>query len=220
MKLKVFITGLLISFCFFTNIKAQKLDPDFSLPTPITSAEIRAIRVQDDGKILVGGSFKYYESLEISSLIRLNNDGTLDETFQYNSDDKIYDIEVQSTGAILINTYKKLIQLKSVGQVVAEIDSLYMISTFITQPDDKVVVIGYRKIDENTSTPALYRFNSDLTPDPTFNQTNSFDSYLTDIALQNDKIIVSGRFSEINGIEKNNMKVSILELEPMMVSVQ
>ena len=205
MKLKVFITGLLISFCFFTNIKAQKLDPDFSLPTPITSAEIRAIRVQDDGKILVGGSFKYYESLEISSLIRLNNDGTLDETFQYNSDDKIYDIEVQSTGAILINTYKKLIQLNSVGQVVAEIDSLYMISTFITQPDDKVVVIGYRKIDENTSTPALYRFNSDLTPDPTFNQTNSFDSYLTDIALQNDKIIVSGRFSEINGIEKNNM---------------
>ncbi|PLX20257.1 MAG: hypothetical protein C0597_04340, partial [Marinilabiliales bacterium] len=205
MKLKVLFVALLACISISLKTTAQKLDPTFSLPTPITFGDIRDIKTQNDGKILVGGSFNYYESDSIGSLIRLNEDGSLDETFSYDSTGKIYDIGIQSAGNIIINSYDKLVQLNSEGSVLQTIDTLKSITTFVIQPDDKIVVIGSRKIDNTTSTPALYRFNSDLSPDNSFNQANSFDSYLTDIALQDDKIIISGRFSEISGVEKHNI---------------
>lgn len=205
MKLKVFITSLLISFCFLNSLKAQKIDPDFSLPTPITSADIRAIRVQDDGKILIGGNIQFFESEKVNTLIRLNADGTLDETFAYDSTGTVKDIELQSNGKVVINSLNKLIQLNSSGEIINYIDTINTITSFLIQPDDKIIVVGTRKNNNTTLVPVMYRFNSDLTPDASFKQDNSFDNYILDVALQGDNIILSGMFSEINEIEKNDL---------------
>jgi len=198
--------NLLIPFIIINfSVKAQKIDPSFQLPTPITSANIRSIKAQNDGKILVGGTLNYFESNTINNLIRLNENGTLDETFNYESTEKVYEINLQSNGNILINTSGKLLQLNSSGSIIETIDSLKFIRTFIVQPDDKIIVIGLGGIEGSSSFPILYRFNADMTPDVTFKQNNNFDDYLTDVALQGDKIIVSGRFKDINGISKNDI---------------
>ncbi|MEI6687847.1 MAG: fibronectin type III domain-containing protein [Thermoleophilia bacterium] len=45
------------------------------------SATVRAIKIQPDGKILVGGSFTTFNGQTVGNIIRLNADGTLDPTF-------------------------------------------------------------------------------------------------------------------------------------------
>ncbi len=50
-------------------------------PNPGFTSAVQAIEVQSDGKILVGGYFNYYNGLTVNKIVRLNNDGTFDTTF-------------------------------------------------------------------------------------------------------------------------------------------
>ena len=47
-----------------------------ALPTPI-----RAMVLQGDGKILIGGDFTTYDGVTRNRIARLNSDGTLDPSF-------------------------------------------------------------------------------------------------------------------------------------------
>jgi uncharacterized delta-60 repeat protein len=57
------------------------LDPDFTLGTMATGGVIKALAVQPDGKILIGGTFTSYAGTARNRLARLNANGTLDTTF-------------------------------------------------------------------------------------------------------------------------------------------
>ena len=67
---------------------------------------VRAIEVQSDGKILIGGDFTEYNGIPFNHLVRLNSDFTIDETFmlEINTafDDRVNDIKVDSTGDIVV----------------------------------------------------------------------------------------------------------------------
>lgn len=84
--------------------------------------------VQPDGKILVGGNFIQYNSLPQNKLIRLNPNGTINESFNIGTgaDYDILAIEVLSDGKILIGggfttfngfNQNSLIRLNSDGSV-------------------------------------------------------------------------------------------------------
>ncbi len=89
-------------------------DPDF-FPSPNAGADISALAVQEDGKILVGGIFTSFQPggpdgggpvFERNGLARLHPDGTVDETF--NADGNLVDgqvtcIKPQPDGTILIS---------------------------------------------------------------------------------------------------------------------
>ena len=47
------------------------------------SLELNDFAVQPDGKILVMGEFNRFNDLNVHSLIRLNTDGSLDNTFNF-----------------------------------------------------------------------------------------------------------------------------------------
>ena len=92
------------------------IDTTFITGGGVISGDVEAITIQPDGKILVGGDFNgYNNSGAISSsvpncLMRLNSNGSLDETFfptgneflVKNNSNGIYDIKVQSDGKIII----------------------------------------------------------------------------------------------------------------------
>jgi uncharacterized delta-60 repeat protein len=68
---------------------------------------VRAIAIQSDGKILVGGDFTIFNgTLGPNYLVRLNADGTRDTVFNNNLGtsftSNVYDIAVQSDGKILV----------------------------------------------------------------------------------------------------------------------
>ena len=47
--------------------------------------QIRTVILQDDGKFVIGGDFNTFNGQNISKLIRLNSDGTIDNTFVLNN---------------------------------------------------------------------------------------------------------------------------------------
>ena len=64
------------------------IDNSFSIGTgfqgnDISSATspVNRILIQKDGKILIGGAFSIYNGTIVNGFIRLNSDGTIDNTF-------------------------------------------------------------------------------------------------------------------------------------------
>jgi len=95
-----------------------RLNPDGSLDTSFTCPElvgeyigrcanpkVTAVLVQPDGKILVGGIFPPYNGAPSRNLIRLNSDGTIDNTFVTGTGTNagINAISLRANGNILIS---------------------------------------------------------------------------------------------------------------------
>jgi uncharacterized delta-60 repeat protein len=56
---------------------------------------------QTDGKILIGGSFRRVNNLPLNNLVRINSNGTIDETFTGDPDGEVYSVVLQPDGKIL-----------------------------------------------------------------------------------------------------------------------
>ena len=85
---------------------------DDEIPTTITSGyylgagfngTVYAITLQSDGKILVGGDFTTYNGEFAGHIIRLNTDGSIDNSFTYSSEfnGTVYAIAIQNDGKIV-----------------------------------------------------------------------------------------------------------------------
>ena len=99
---------------FVSRIGSDGLvDGTFSSPT--INGNVYAVAIQDDGKILVGGYFTTVNGNTVTSICRLNSDGSFDASFaptgngfQYYDGGEVYsnssilDIKIQSDGKILV----------------------------------------------------------------------------------------------------------------------
>jgi uncharacterized delta-60 repeat protein len=63
---------------------------------------VRDIEIQDDGKIIVGGGFTSFNNSYVPRIIRLNNDGTRDMTFNASVNNSVRDILIQPNGKIIL----------------------------------------------------------------------------------------------------------------------
>jgi uncharacterized delta-60 repeat protein len=178
----------------------------------------------------VGGFFTSYNGVTRNSIIRLNNDGTVDNTFNigtgvtsgFNGD--IISIALQPDGKILAGgffttysgvTSNNIIRLNTGGTI----DNTFNIGTGVTsgfddevwsialQSDGKILVGGFFSTYNNTPTGRIIRLNTGGTIDNTFTGvTSGFNATASSIVLQPDgKILVGGAFSTYNGIFKNKI---------------
>jgi hypothetical protein len=69
---------------------------------PNANGAIRAVAVQSDGKILIGGNFTTVQDVPRNYLARLNTDGTLDTAFDPNPNSNVFAIALQADGKILV----------------------------------------------------------------------------------------------------------------------
>ena len=210
---------LFFSLLHFVTLHSfsQTIDPNFNLPIPVKAADVYALKVQPDDKILLGGNIQFYENRPVNNFIRLNEDGTLDESFIYDPDPKkvITEIELLSNREIIASELNKvavseaLIKLSASGEQLGSIDSLDNITSIRVQDDDKILVSASTFRNGNLSH-GLYRFNSDFTLDNSFDQTHSFSGSTLEIALQGERILVAGFFSD----DDENAKSDIVRFEP------
>ena len=79
------------------------VDSSFSIGTGF-DASVRAIAIQSDDKILVGGDFGFFNGSTYRNIIRLNSDGTVDSTFNSvpGFDGSVYSIVVRSDNKIYV----------------------------------------------------------------------------------------------------------------------
>ena len=90
---------------------SQNVDPDFKpiLKDPLNPSppRVHCAVIQSDGKIVIGGYFGVVGDTDIVNLARLNNGGSLDETFSNNYlkigyNTPVFSLAIQSDGKMLI----------------------------------------------------------------------------------------------------------------------
>ena len=184
---------------------------------------------QPDGKILVGGNFNAYLEVNVGNFMRINPDGSLDETFYLGQfDSYVRAITLQPDGKILVGGNfeyyneeyaSKIIRLNADGTIDQsftygeEFDNI--VRAIAVQRDGKIVVGGDFNYYYDFYCPQIVRLNSDGTPDPTFVMGDGFDGdqvftiniestlntpfYHTNTKTYTENIIVGGWFNWYNG---------------------
>ncbi len=195
------------------------VDKSFNAPTLLKGISnsipsVRAVAIQNDGKILVGGEFETsFETGVIRSLIRLNTDGSLDASFNSSnlvSGGIVYDIEIQPDGKILIggnfglqnSARRSLVRFLPNGDIDTTFSSLNLsfVKDLLIQPDGKIVYTGQ---DTPSGNFILRRLNSDGTSDSSFAVNTFSGSGVSQIIRQTDgKIIAVGGFELVNGFSQ------------------
>lgn len=183
---------------------------------------IRVIRIQTDGKILLGGDFQFFNSSTIGRITRLNTDGTIDNTFNTSStgaSGPVYDIQIASNGSIFVggafNTYNGqtnrpyIVKLTSTGVLdnSFSVNSiLYPIANINLYDNGKVLIVG----TASTSTFYMQRLNSDRSVDNTFSAgsgTGSGSTLINKVQIlgNGNKLLIAGPFTSFNGVGRNRI---------------
>ena len=173
--------------------------------------------LQPDGKIILGGDFNQYDNNTLYNIVRINSDGSYDNTFQTGDgfDNNIYSLALQSDGKVIVGGYFSyydnndlfggcIVRLDTNGALDTRFgyglsDSVFSLKV---QSDDKILVGGYMGtfyIDNNNelSIDELVRFNSDCTIDYGFYYGELFNNGVLSIELDsNNKVYVGGEFYE------------------------
>lgn len=188
----------------------------------------RAIELQTDGKIIIGGIFNSGEngtSTTLGRVLRYNSDGSIDTTFPtvtLTNSGYINDIALQSDGKILIAGNFSTVNGQNLGSLVrlnvdGSIDITFLaniyngIYSIAVQPDDKIILGGIGSYNVNGhSQKSMARLNPNGTIDNTFDLgTIGFTQTIAPIykvVVQPDgKIIAAGSFSVFNNIAQGKL---------------
>ena len=231
---KILVGGIFNTFNGTTRNRMVRLNVDgthdSSFYTNISTGfnnTVRRIRVQSDGKILVGGAFTTFKGVTRNRMVRLNSDGTEDTGFYTNLgtgfNNNIYSIEIQSDGKILVGgefktlngvTVDGLARLNSDGTPDTTFNTEIgigfdgSIRGISIQPDGKIVVGGIFTLFRNTDRVSLMRFNDDGTEDIDFynllgsNFANAYVVYT--VLVDGDYISVGGDFEKFDNKPSNS----------------
>lgn len=212
---KIIITGDFIKFNniekrYVTRLNADgSLDDTFNAGGSGANTSIYSVVRQPDGKILIAGDFDYYNGVRRGKVARLNNDGTLDLTFDsgVGSNNFLNSVVLQSDGKVLIGGYmstynniarRTVARLNSDGSLDTNFSPIgsggnLPIYTMTIQPDGKVIICGGFTAFNNIETGGIARLNNDGSLDTTFMKNNSASANSA-IVLPNGKILTNGNF--------------------------
>lgn len=223
---KILLGGAFSYYNTFSRNKIVSLNTDGSIDTGFhpflengisTDGQIRAVAVQPDGKIIIGGLFNTYRGLPSKNIARLNADGTMDEAFKVGTGTNgiVKKIAVASNNKIIIvgdfKTYNGasaigVAQLKTDGTLDDAFNSggsgaNNFVNAVSLQTDGRIVIAGDFSTFNGTSRQKLARLNANGTLDNSFTTKLSFPGSIWTTSIQSDgKIIIAGLALEYNGV--------------------
>lgn len=224
---KILVGGFFTTYKGVTENRIIRLNTNGNKDTSFTSGvgfsdEVLSIAVQNDGKILLGGGFSFYNGVTEKYIIRLNTDGTKDTSFNagIGFSHSVLSIAVQNDGKILVGgdfivyngvAENKIIRLNADGTK----DIAFgpgngfngYVNSIAEQTDGKILVGGSFNSYKGITEKGIIRLNADGTKDVSFTTGTVLNTFWVDaIVVQIDgKIIVGGYFTDYNGITENNI---------------
>ncbi|WP_166921417.1 T9SS type A sorting domain-containing protein [Flavobacterium poyangense] len=186
---------------------------------------VNTVVLQPDGKILVGGDFRYYKKELNEYIIRLNTDGSKDATF--NTENRIGSfsyvqcILTQPDGKIVVggsftefrrqnDPQNRLVRFNANGtkDETFKIGTGFndLVETIALQNDGQLLIGGVFTTYQDLIQNRLVQLNPNGSKDILFNETNGFSHVVNAIAVQNDgKILAGGEFTTYNGASQNKL---------------
>lgn len=213
---------MLLAFNLVVNINliAQDGLVDNTFSSGLQSTEVRDIQVQNDSKILIGGSFVLYFGQWVNDFTRLNIDGQRDTSFNTGNgpNSRVRCIQIQNDGKILIGgdfTEYNGVSRKRIARVNANgtLDNSFDPGTgfnggevrdIVIDSSGKILIAGAFTTFNGISRNRIARLNSDGTLDSTFNPVSGANATINSICIQSDgNIIAAGIFTTFNGSTRN-----------------
>ena len=184
-------------FLLFTHITVgQSLNPTFEMPLLVKQADIYHLEYLESGKVLLGGRIDFYGETEVNHLIRLNEDGSLDETFNYNSEiGVVRTFHVMASDEIVVGTGSHIYITSSEGHVTSSLALEQGHDLKLMVVADGYIWIGVLGSDFNFR---ITRLTLDLEADEEFNSP-TFSSNVTGMASHQGKMLVSGFYLQLDG---------------------
>lgn len=182
--------GIAESHIIRLNADGSK-DTSFNTGTGFNTT-VHSIKIQSDGKILVGGYFTQYNGVTENRIIRLNTDGSKDSSFNtgtgFNS--TIYSITIQADGKILVvgsfTDYNGILGLIDMIRLNTDgsMDNSFTVGTgfsgsigSVTEQSNGNILVGggfLRYLDGNDSSHLIALNATSTLSNDTFNRTESF----------------------------------------------
>lgn len=207
---------------YLTRLQSNgMLDESFETGTSF-NGKIYATYIQPDGKIIVGGNFTTYNGIASGRLIRLNTDGSYDNTFNTSiaaNAGIIYEICPQNDGKIIIVgsftkynnvTVNRIARILPDGSLdpsfVTGSSSSSNITNVKVLPNGKILLAG--NFEKFSGVPAnkIVCLFPDGSIDHSFDAGTGFDADVNAMVVQpNGKIILGGKFTNYNGNSANRI---------------
>jgi uncharacterized delta-60 repeat protein len=224
---KILIGGYFTTYGGVTRQRIARLNSDGSLDTSFDSSSgassgVRAIEVQDNDKILIGGDFISYAGIIRQKIAQLDTDGNLDDSFVSRSqimNGVVYSTVIQNDGKILVGgqftvyggeTRQRIVRLNSDGSLDTTFDSSSgangVVYAIAIQDDGKILIGGDFTEYKGIARQRIARLNSDGSLDTTFDSSSGADGVVYAIAIQDDgKIVVGGWFYKYGGVTRQGI---------------
>lgn len=187
------------------------------------NGKVMVVKTLPDGKAYIGGAFSGYNNVSRNGIARLLPDGQLDNSFDpgsgavvgvstYEQKQKVYAIEVQNDGKILVgggfikfNTAdcRRLVRLNTDGSIDTSFifnagfdNTIYDIAI---QTDGKILVCGEFTAGMNIGCGRILRLNIDGSVDNTFQHIGAYNNTIRTMkVLANGQILLGGDFTYYN----------------------
>ena len=206
------VTFMVLALCYVANAAGNEVDLSFN---PVPSKDLLGtagnLALQPDGKILIFGDFQIVNGVPKTRFARLNSDGTLDNSFNYNAADfaNISSVVVQTDGKILVagtsvNAGPRVARLNSDGSSDLSFTSPWSIggmafgaTVYAAQADGKIFAALHQS-GVHIAYTALYRLNSDGSIDNAFAPIGfdswNFKDFLNElILLPGNQLLIGGK---------------------------
>lgn len=187
-----------------------------------SAANVNAIRVLPDNRVLIAGNFRGANELIRANVARLNPDGTTDPTFNPgvggSASSTVLAIAVQADGRVLLGgtfssfgggTNFGVVRLNTDGTRDATFTATTngTVNAVVVQNDGRIVIGGnFTLVNGVLGVNRIARLNADGTRDTTFNTGSAFDATVETLVLQpNGQILAGGGFSAFNGAAANRI---------------
>ncbi len=187
--------------------------------SPEINDQVRALALQPDGKILIGGNFNQIGTQGFHEFGRLNPDGTIDTNFLGSANSSTDTVAVQPDLNILVGGWFNYLNNwpharigrfypdggldPAVNPAIASATLTPFVDSLVPQPDGKFLVGGWFTSLAGQPRNYIGRFNADGTLD-SFNP--GANTHVMMIALQPDgKIIAAGNFTVLGGQTRNRI---------------
>ncbi len=210
MKKTLTLVALALNLCLYAQPGA--LDTTFN-PGSGANDVVYTTAIQNDGKIVIGGTFTTFNGIGRECIVRLNIDGSLDLTFNPSSRAKggVLASAIQSDGKIVIAgginnviTFYSITRLNTNGTTDTAFNpgtgANSIIYSTIVQNDGKILIGGGFHNYNGSPRLRIARLNINGSLDTSFNPGTGTNDIVVAFALQNDgKIIMGGGFTTYNG---------------------
>lgn len=173
-----------------------------------------AMAVQSDGKIVVGGSFSSYNSTPRNNIVRINTDGSIDNSFNAGFSGIVYTVAIQSDGKIIVggnftNPNYGVARLNTNGSVDLSFSpgigtfntqngTIGVVYSIVIQSNGSIYIGGSFSFFSGIARHGVARLNSSGALDQTYNN-GGVNGIVYTMAIRSGLLLIGGSFSIVSG---------------------